>query len=82
MTADHLQLIRSVAYTELVVDRVTSLHRGEASLLRVVHEADEGCCALESWETTWSRMMAMAAARRGLSPLVELGDVTVEGHRA
>jgi hypothetical protein len=67
---DHLQLVRSREYAEVVADRVAVLPRGAVSTMTVLHEQDDSCCRLEPWGISLPRLLQIAGERRSLKTLL------------
>jgi hypothetical protein len=64
---DHLQVIRSEEYAEVIADRLAVLPRGRASVMTVVHEKDDSCCRREPWGISLDRLLEIAAKRRAVT---------------
>ena len=70
MKIDHLQLIRSEEYREVVADRVAGIPKAKVSQMTVVHEPDDSCCLREVWAVSLARLLRIVAERRAVSSLV------------
>jgi hypothetical protein len=70
MKIDHLQLVRSQEYAEVIADRLAALPRGRASALTVIHEKNDSCCHREPWPVSLDRLLQIAAERRSVKTLL------------
>ena len=70
MKIDHLQLIRSEEYREVVADRVAGIPKAKVARMTVVHEADDSCCRREAWAVSLARLLATVLERRAITSLV------------
>jgi hypothetical protein len=66
---DHLQLIDSAEYREIVADQLASLTANSVNGATVEHEADASCCTRESLTVTLARVLQATAERRAISSL-------------
>ena len=66
---DHLQLINSAEYREIVADQLAGLTANSVNGATIEHEADGSCCARESWPGTLARVLRSTAERRAASSL-------------
>jgi hypothetical protein len=66
---DHLQLINSAEYREIVADQLAGLTANSVNGATIEHEADGSCCARESWPVTLARVLRSTAERRAASSL-------------
>lgn len=64
---DHLQLINSAEYREIVADQLAGLTANSVNGATIEHEADGSCCARESWPVTLARVLRATAERRAAS---------------
>lgn len=71
MNVDHLQAIRDARYRARIRRRIgAAMTPGSLLDLRVMHEHDDSCCRLESWSTTYRKLIGpliAQAARRNLA---------------
>ena len=66
---DHLQLINSAEYREIVADQLAGLTANSVNGATIEHEAGGSCCARESWPVTLARVLRSTAERRAASSL-------------
>jgi len=70
MKIDHLELIRSQEYREVVADRIAALPKGAISGVTILHEHDDSCCRRELWLVSCSRLMEVVSERRSVSSVI------------
>lgn len=70
MKIDHLELVRSGEYREVIADRLAALPRGAVTMTTVLHEKDDSCCRREPWGVSLARLLQIAAERRSLKTLL------------
>jgi hypothetical protein len=74
MKIDHLELVRSEEYREVVADRLAALPRGRASALTVIHERDDSCCRREPWPVSLDRLLETVYRRRSVKSVLLAAD--------
>lgn len=70
MRVDHLQLIRSQEYREVVADQIAALSPRGASVMTVIHEKDDSCCRREPWGVSIYRLLEVARERRDVTSVL------------
>ncbi len=70
MKIDHLALVRSREYAEVIADRLAALPRGTVTMTTVLHEKDDSCCRREIWGVSLARLLQIAAERRSVKTLL------------
>ncbi len=70
MKIDHLEVVRSGEYVEVIADRLAALPRGRASALTVIHERDDSCCRREPWPASLDRLLEAVYRRRSVKTLL------------
>jgi hypothetical protein len=67
VSIDHLHLIESAEYREIVADQLAGLTANSVNGATIEHEADDSCCTRESWPVTLARVLQTVAERRQIS---------------
>lgn len=70
MKIDHLALVRSSEYAEVIADRLAALPRGRSSLMTVIHENDDSCCRREPWPVSLAHLLETVYRRRFVKTLL------------
>lgn len=70
MKIDHLQLVLSREYAEVIADRLAALPRGRSSLMTVIHENDDSCCRREPWPVSCTRLLETVYRRRSVKSVL------------